>query len=91
MTGKSLVVLVAVLAALVGAGIGTASAGVEKLYALDCGQNLGKDHWAAPSLGRRRPLPGQLDSQARPIESRPSWKNAKPSSGSTTTNPRPRP
>ena len=52
MTGKSLVVLVAVHAVLVGAAIGTATAGVEKLYALDCGQNLGKDHWVA--LNRTR-------------------------------------
>jgi len=57
MTGKSLVVLVAVLAALVGAGIGTARAGVDKLYVLDCGQNLGRDQsrWS-PGVNEGKPI-----------------------------------
>src|SRR5215470_10503194 len=56
MTGKSLLALVAVVA-LVGAGIGTASAGVEKLYVLDCGQNLGKDQsrWS-PGVNKGKPI-----------------------------------
>jgi len=57
MTGKSLVVLVAVHAVLVGAAIGTATAGVEKLYVLDCGQNLGKDQsrWS-PGVNEGKPI-----------------------------------
>ena len=43
MTSKTLVALVVVVGAVVGAGIGAANAGVQKLYVLDCGQNIGKD------------------------------------------------
>ena len=43
MTGKALVALSVAVAAAIGVGIGAASAGVDKLYVLDCGQNLGKD------------------------------------------------
>jgi N-acyl homoserine lactone hydrolase len=43
MTWKTLMTAGVVMGAVVGAGIGAASAGVEKLYVLDCGQNIGKD------------------------------------------------
>ena len=43
MTGKALIALIVVVTAVIGIGLGAASAGVEKLYVLDCGQNLGKD------------------------------------------------
>src|SRR3989475_687387 len=43
MTGKVLVALIVAASAALGIGIGAASAGVEKLYVLDCGQNIGKD------------------------------------------------
>jgi N-acyl homoserine lactone hydrolase len=43
MTGKALVALIVAVAAAVGIDIEAASAGVEKLYVLDCGQNIGKD------------------------------------------------
>jgi len=43
MTGKALVALSVAVAAVIGIGIGAANAGVEKLYVLDCGENLGKD------------------------------------------------
>ena len=43
MAVKAAVALIAAVAATLGLGIGTASAGVERLYVLDCGQNIGKD------------------------------------------------
>ena len=43
MIGRGLVVLVAAMAALVGAAPAAADGGVERLYVLDCGQNIGKD------------------------------------------------
>jgi hypothetical protein len=43
MTGKALIALIVAAAAVLGIGLGAASAGVEKLYVLDCGQNIGKD------------------------------------------------
>jgi len=43
MTWKTLVALVVVMGTAVGVGIGAANAGIEKLYVLDCGQNIGKD------------------------------------------------
>jgi N-acyl homoserine lactone hydrolase len=43
MTWKTLMALVVVVGTVVGAGIGAANAGVQKLYVLDCGQNIGKD------------------------------------------------
>jgi N-acyl homoserine lactone hydrolase len=43
MTGKVLAALIVAVAAALGIGIGAASAGIEKLYVLDCGQNIGKD------------------------------------------------
>ena len=43
MTGKALVALSVAVAAVIGIGIGAANAGVERLYVLDCGENLGKD------------------------------------------------
>jgi len=57
MAGKSPVMIVAVVAALVGAAIGTAGAGVEKLYVLDCGQTLGKDQslWS-PGVNEGKPI-----------------------------------
>jgi hypothetical protein len=43
MIRRELVVLVAVIGALVGAVADAADGGVERLYTLDCGQNIGKD------------------------------------------------
>ena len=43
MTGKALGALIVAVAAVIGIGVGAASAGVDKLYVLDCGQNIGKD------------------------------------------------
>jgi glyoxylase-like metal-dependent hydrolase (beta-lactamase superfamily II) len=43
MTWKTLMTVGVVMGAVLGVGIGAASAGVEKLYVLDCGQNVGKD------------------------------------------------
>ena len=43
MTGKALVALGVAVAAVIGIGIGASSAGVDRLYVLDCGENLGKD------------------------------------------------
>jgi len=43
MIGKALVALVMAVAAVISVGVGAARAGVEKLYVLDCGQNIGKD------------------------------------------------
>src|SRR5262245_15090573 len=43
MAGKTPAALIIVMAAVIGMGIGAAGAGVERLYVLDCGQNLGKD------------------------------------------------
>jgi glyoxylase-like metal-dependent hydrolase (beta-lactamase superfamily II) len=43
MTRKTLMTVGVVMGAVLGVGIGAASAGVEKLYVLDCGQNVGKD------------------------------------------------
>jgi N-acyl homoserine lactone hydrolase len=43
MTGKALVAVIVAVATNLGLGSGAASAGVEKLYVLDCGQNIGKD------------------------------------------------
>jgi len=43
MTWKTLVALVVVMGTAVGVRIGAANAGIEKLYVLDCGQNIGKD------------------------------------------------
>ncbi len=43
MTGKALGALIVAVVAVIGIGVGAASAGVEKLYVLDCGQNIGKD------------------------------------------------
>jgi len=43
MTWKGLVALVVVMGAMAGAWPGSANAGVQKLYVLDCGQNIGKD------------------------------------------------
>src|SRR5258706_1151006 len=46
MTGRALGALIVAAAAVIGIGVGAASAGVERLYVLDCGQNIGKDHAA---------------------------------------------
>ena len=56
MTGKLLVALIAAVAA-VSIGISAAGAGVEKLYVLDCGQNLGKDQtrWS-PGVNVGKPI-----------------------------------
>lgn len=43
MIGKALVALGVAVATVIGFGLGASSAGVEKLYVLDCGQNIGKD------------------------------------------------
>src|SRR2546422_2233170 len=43
MTLRRLVALAVVAGVVVGAGPGAANAGVQKLYVLDCGQNIGKD------------------------------------------------
>ena len=43
MAGKAVVALIAAVAATLGLGWGAASAGVERLYVLDCGENIGKD------------------------------------------------
>jgi len=43
MTGKALGALIVAVAAVIGIGVYAASAGVAKLYVLDCGQNIGKD------------------------------------------------
>jgi len=43
MTWKTLMTVGVVMGAVLGVGIDAASAGVEKLYVLDCGQNVGKD------------------------------------------------
>src|SRR3989449_10152656 len=40
---KAVMVLVAGLATALSVGVGVAHAGVQKLYVLDCGQNIGKD------------------------------------------------
>ena len=43
MTGKAVAALIAAVAITLGLGWGAASAGVERLYVLDCGENIGKD------------------------------------------------
>src|SRR5256712_6336189 len=43
MNGRTLVALVVVAGTVVGAGLGVSTAGVQQLYVLDCGQNVGKD------------------------------------------------
>jgi N-acyl homoserine lactone hydrolase len=43
MTVKTLVTVIVVAAAALGVGIAAAAAGIDKLYVLDCGQNIGKD------------------------------------------------
>jgi len=43
MAGKAVVALIAAVAATLGLGWDAASAGVERLYVLDCGENIGKD------------------------------------------------
>src|SRR5258705_11519899 len=43
MTGRARGALIVAAAAVFGIGVGAASAGVERLYVLDCGQNIGKD------------------------------------------------
>jgi len=43
MTWKTLVALVVVMGTALGVGVAAANAGIEKLYVLDCGQNIGKD------------------------------------------------
>src|SRR3989442_6958179 len=43
MNGRTLVALVVVAGTVVGAGLGVSTAGVQQLYVLDCGQNIGKD------------------------------------------------
>src|SRR5258708_5198332 len=43
MTARALGALIVAAAAVIGIGVGAASAGVERLYVLDCGQNIGKD------------------------------------------------
>src|SRR5207249_9349187 len=43
MTWKTLVALVVVMGTALGVGVAAANAGVQKLYVLDCGQNIGKD------------------------------------------------
>jgi len=57
MTGKTLAALIIVMAAVIGMGIGTAGAGVERLYVLDCGENLGKDQsrWS-PGINAGKPI-----------------------------------
>src|SRR5207244_10348613 len=58
MTGKGLgALVVAAAAAVIGIGIGAAGAGVEKLYVLDCGTNLGKDQsrWS-PGVNEGKPI-----------------------------------
>src|SRR6476660_10408326 len=57
MTGKALGALSVAVAALIGIGVGAASAGVDKLYVLDCGQNIGKDQsrWS-PGVNEGKPI-----------------------------------
>jgi N-acyl homoserine lactone hydrolase len=57
MAGKALAALIVVMAAVSGMGIRAAGAGVEKLYVLDCGQNLGKDQsrWS-PGVNEGKPI-----------------------------------
>src|SRR5580765_1761681 len=57
MTGKALGALSVAVAALIGIGVGAASAGVDRLYVLDCGRNVGKDQsrWS-PGVNEGKPI-----------------------------------
>lgn len=57
MTRTWLVVLVVVAGAMLGASPDSASAGIQKLYVLDCGQNVGKDQsrWS-PGVNEGKPI-----------------------------------
>src|SRR5437879_5946823 len=57
MTRKGLVALVVAVGTVVGAGLGAADAGVQRLYVLDCGQNVGKDQsrWS-PGVNEGKPI-----------------------------------
>src|SRR2546422_10203536 len=57
MPRKRLVVLAVIGGALLGARLGAADAGVQQLYVLDCGQNVGKDQsrWS-PGVNEGKPI-----------------------------------
>src|SRR5262245_41439241 len=57
MTSKAMTGLLSAVALVVLVGIGAASAGIDKLYVLDCGQNLGKDQarWS-PGVNVGKPI-----------------------------------
>src|SRR3977135_2718135 len=57
MTGRTLGALIVAVGAAIGIGVGEASAGVDRLYVLDCGQNVGKDQsrWS-PGVNEGKPI-----------------------------------
>src|SRR5437667_2597486 len=57
MTQRRLVVLAVIVGAVLGARLGAADAGVQQLYVLDCGTNLGKDQsrWS-PGVNEGKPI-----------------------------------
>src|SRR3989442_11954658 len=57
MTLRGLGALAVVAGVVVGAGLGPADAGVQQLYVLDCGQNVGKDQsgWS-PGVNEGKPI-----------------------------------
>src|SRR2546427_9308217 len=57
MTLRRLVVLAVIVGAVLGARLGAADAGVQQLYVLDCGQNIGKDQsrWS-PGVNEGKPI-----------------------------------
>ena len=57
MTLKRPVVLAVIVGAVLGARLGAADAGVQQLYVLDCGQNVGKDQsrWS-PGVNEGKPI-----------------------------------
>src|SRR5437667_8114318 len=57
MTQRRLVALAVIVGAVLGARLGAADAGVQQLYVLDCGQNVGKDQsrWS-PGVNEGKPI-----------------------------------
>src|SRR5437879_9426889 len=57
MTLRRLVGLAVIVGAVVGARLGAADAGVQQLYVLDCGRNIGKDQarWS-PGVNEGKPI-----------------------------------
>ena len=57
MTGKAITALVLALMVAAVVGIGAAAPGIDKLYVLDCGQNIGKDQsrWS-PGINQGKPI-----------------------------------